>query len=77
MSDHQPDSQFAGIGVELAERGLSIREAAREAGVHEASFRRLLDGRGVHPRTARKIADLFGIRVRELRASVDHDRTAA
>lgn len=74
---NEPTAQIEGIEAQLAERGLSIREAARQAGVHEASFRRLIKGHGVHPATAKRIADFLGMRVSELRSSINRDRSAA
>lgn len=48
-------------------RGLSVKVAAAEIGVHAATLRRLEDGVGIpHPANAKKIADFFGIQVTDL-----------
>jgi transcriptional regulator with XRE-family HTH domain len=47
-------------------RGLSIRQAARETGVAEPTIRRLEAGEGAHPANAKKVADYFGVQVVDL-----------
>lgn len=47
-------------------RGLSIRQAAREIGIAEQTLRRLEDGDGARPQNAKKVADFFGVLVTDL-----------
>jgi transcriptional regulator with XRE-family HTH domain len=54
-------------------RGLSVREAAKEIGVKPSTLRRAEHGDGVHPGTAKKIADYYGVRVTDIWPLPDPD----
>jgi transcriptional regulator with XRE-family HTH domain len=54
------------LRAERLNRGLSLRQAAREMGVPEQSIRRVEADLGVTPQNAFKIASFYGYKVTEL-----------
>lgn len=55
--------QLFDLAAARLNRGLSIKAAAREIGVHEHSLRSVEGGGSAHPATAKKIADFYGVQV--------------
>jgi transcriptional regulator with XRE-family HTH domain len=54
------------LEAERLNRGLSLREAAEEIGVPEATLRRAESGEGLRPSNAFKIANFYGYKVTDL-----------
>jgi len=49
------------------ERSLSVRELAKQAGVHYNTIHRAEHGRTLQPRNRRKVAEVLGVDPKELR----------
>jgi transcriptional regulator with XRE-family HTH domain len=62
-TDH---TQAFSLQVARLNKGLSIRQAARAAGVAQETFRRLEKGLPVYPAKAKRVADYFEVQVTDL-----------